>query len=93
MYPITYSQPTNTYDHVILGHLTQMKFLAYISAHLSRIKSDTIYFDTDTKEVIVDTGCSHTLTYDRNDFISYDITSDEVEGLGTHEIVGTGTVK
>ena len=67
--------------------------MAYISAHLSHLKSETISFDSDAQEAIVDTGCSRTLTYDRNDFITYDVTSGEVEGLGIHKIIGTGTVQ
>ena len=73
--------------------MTQLKILAYISAHLSSTTSDTITFDTDSKEAIIDTGCSRTLTYDRKDFITYKETDGEVEGLGTHKIIGTGTVK
>ena len=94
MYSITTcNQPTIDNDPIILGHSTQMKILAYISAHLSHTKSDTVAFDTDAKEAIVDTGCSRTLTFDRNDFITYDVISGEVEGLGTHQIIGTGTVE
>ena len=73
--------------------MTQFKILAYISAHLSSTSSDTIYFDTDSKQAIIDTGCSRTLTYDRKDFITYEETDGEVKGLGTHHFFGTGTVK
>ena len=41
----------------------------------------------------MDTGCSTTLTSERSDFITYEKDSGKVEGLGTHDIVGTGTVK
>ena len=41
----------------------------------------------------LDTGCSRTLTFEKGDFITYEETNGEVEGLGTHKIVGKGTVK
>ena len=92
-----YCTPCNTQNFkflkLMLSQSTQLKILAYISAHLSSTSSDTITFDTDSKESIVDSGCSRTLTFDRKDFITYEETDGEVEGLGTHKIVGTGTVK
>ena len=76
-----------------MSKLIQFKILAYISAYVNGVSADVISFDTDAKEAICDTGCSRTLTFDLNDFISYKPSSGEVEGSGKHNIVGVGTVK
>ena len=93
MYRSICSEPTLKNVHVTLESHCQLKLLAYLNAYLNGITADVISFDTDAKEAIVDTGCSRTLTYDRNDFISYKSCTGEVEGLGKHDIVGVGTVK
>ena len=52
-----------------------------------------VNFDTDSVEAILDTGCSSTLTSERDDFITYEPDSGQVEGLGTHNIIGKGTIR
>ena len=77
----------------MLNQHTQLNILSYISAYLNSNESNCISFDTDAIEAILDTGCSRTLTYDKNDFITYEPTTGEVDGLGTHKIVREGAVE
>ena len=77
----------------MLNQHTQLNILSYISAYLNSNNSNSISFDTNAIEAILDTGCSRTLTYDKNDFITYEPTTGEVDWLGTHKIIGKGTVK
>ena len=53
----------------------------------------TVNFDSDAIEAILDTGCSTSISFERNDFIDYKTMNGKVEGLGIHNIVGTGTIK
>ena len=67
--------------------------MAYLGAHVCTSKTQNVYFDTDAVEAVLDTGCSVTLSSERSDFILYKPTIGQVEGLGVHNIVSTGTVK
>ena len=94
-------QPTN----LLLANLAKSKFkinlppetrhkiYAYLGAHICTSSTSHVKFDSDSFEAVLDSGCSTTLTCDRSDFITYTDTTGEVEGLGTHNIVGTGSVK
>ena len=53
----------------------------------------TVKFDSDAVESMLDTGCSTFISFELNDFIDYKPTKGKVEGLGIHDIVGTGTLK
>ena len=76
-----------------LNFIAVNKILAYLCAHVSYRHKGTVYFDSDAVEAILDTGCSTTISFELNDFIDYKPMKGKVEGLGVHNIVGTGTVK
>jgi len=76
-----------------LNFITVNKILAYHCAHVSYRHKGTVYFDSDAVEAILDTGCSTTISFELNDFIDYKPMKGKVEGLGVHNIVGTGTIK
>ena len=67
--------------------------IAFLGAHICTSATTHVAFDSDSFEAILDSGCSTTLTSKQSDFITYSKDSGEVEGLGTHDIVGTGTVQ
>ena len=77
---------------MILNQELKQKILAYTSAHLGS-SSNTVSFESDTIEAVLDTGSSRTLTCDRKDFIRYTKTNRNVDGIGTHHIVGKDTLK
>ena len=95
MYTTTWSQHIIVIENecIMLNRHTKMNMVSYMSAYLNINNSNSIYFDANAIEGILDTGCSRTLTYDLNDFTAYKPTTGEVDGLGTHEILGKGTVK
>ena len=53
----------------------------------------TINFDSDAVEETLDTGCVISISFERNDFINYKPMNGKVEGLGIHNVVGTGITK
>ena len=53
----------------------------------------TVSFDSDAVDAILDTRCSTSISFERNDFIDYKTMKGKVEGLGIHNIEGTGTIK
>ena len=79
--------------HINLPLNTNHNIIAYVSAHICISSTSHVSFDSDAVEAVLDSGCSTTLTSERSDFITYSISSGEVEGLGKHNIVGTGTVR
>ena len=83
----------NFLNRVYLPRKTENNIMAYLGAHVCTSKTKNIFFDTDAVEAVLDTGCSVTLSSERSDFITYKPTTGQVEGLGVHKIVGTGTVK
>jgi hypothetical protein len=52
-----------------------------------------VNFDSDSKEIIIDTGASATFTMSKSDFISYTPYKGKVQGLGAMRIIGKGTVR
>lgn len=52
-----------------------------------------ISFDTDTLRIIIDTGASSAFTFCKQDFISFTPLYETVNGLGSLEIEGIGTVR
>ena len=66
---------------------------AFHCAHVSFRHTGAVNFDSDAVEAILDTGCSTSISFERNDFINYKTMKGEVEGLGVHNIVSTGTIK
>ena len=54
---------------------------------------EAIRFDTDSCTLILDTGASACFTYCMNDFISFTPLKSKVQGLGTLNIHGVGTVQ
>ena len=67
--------------------------LSHHCAHVSQRHRGTIKFDSDAVEAILDSGCSTSISFHKRDFIKYKPMSGKVEGLGVHNIVGTGTLK
>ena len=60
---------------------------------MSQIHKGTIKYDSDAVEAILDSGCSTSISFERNDFVNYKPMQGKVEGLGIHDITGTGTLK
>ena len=76
-----------------LNFETVNKIHAFHCAHVSYRHRGTVNFDSDAVEAILDSGCSTSISFERNDFIDYKPMNGKVEGLGVHNIVGTGTIK
>ena len=60
---------------------------------MSQRHKGTIKFDSDAVEAILDSGCSTSISFERNDFVNYKSMKGKVEGLGVHNITGMGTLK
>ena len=84
---------TNIKNIIRLNFESESKILAYHCAHVSYRHRGTVNFDSDAVEAILDTGCSTSISFERNDFINYKTMNGKVEGLGVHNIEGTGTIK
>ena len=72
---------------------TQNNIMAYLGAHVCTSKSQNVYFDIDTVEVVLDTGLSVSLSSEQSYFITYKTSTGLVNGLGLHNIIGIRTVK
>ena len=83
----------NILNHVYLPRKTENHIIAYLGAHICTSTTQNVYFDTDAIESVLDTGCSVTWSSERSDFITYKPTTVQVQRLGVHNIVCTGTVK
>ena len=59
----------------------------------SNSHDDTVSFDSDSHQIIIDTGASATFTPSRDDFISYTSLKRKIQRLGHMKIVGKGTVR
>ena len=64
-----------------------------VCAFTSDNMDEAIRFDTDSCTLILDTGASACFTYCMNDFISFTPLKSKVQGLGTLNIHGVGTVQ
>ena len=70
------------------------KLATYLGAfNNSNSHDNTVPFDSDSHQIIIDTGASATFTPSRDDFISYTSFKGKVQGLGHMKIVGKGTVR
>eukprot|EP00957_Ditylum_brightwellii_P019588 1477615-Ditylum_brightwellii.AAC.1 len=70
------------------------KLATYLGAfNNSNSHDDTVSFDIDFHQIIVDTGEPATFTPSRDDFISYIPFKGKVQGLGHMKIVGKITVR
>ena len=65
----------------------------FLGAHVAKRANTHVHFDSDAVEIILDSGCSFTISFCRDDFISFRPSVGQVEGLGIHKIKGRGTVK
>ena len=77
----------NTNKKFKLDFNTISTILAYHCAHVSYRHKGTIKFDSDAVEAILDSGCSTSISFERNDFIDYKPMKGVVERLGVHYIV------
>ena len=85
--------PSKFNNNFKLNFETTNRILAFHCAHVSFRQRGTVNFDSDAVEAILDTGCSTSISFERSDFINYKPMKSKVEGLGIHNIVGTGTIK
>eukprot|EP00957_Ditylum_brightwellii_P176720 13460503-Ditylum_brightwellii.AAC.1 len=70
------------------------KLATYLGAfNSSNSYDDTVSFDFDSHQIIIDTGASAIFTPSRDDFISYAPFKGKVQGLDHMKIVGKGTVR
>eukprot|EP00957_Ditylum_brightwellii_P092821 7067366-Ditylum_brightwellii.AAC.1 len=70
------------------------KLTTYLGAfNNSNSHDDTATFDSDSHQIIIDTGASATFTPSRDDFVSYTPFKGKVQGLDHMKIVGKGTVR
>ena len=76
----------------ILSLETVAKSKSFLGVHVAKDVNTRIYFDSDAVEIILDSGCSFTISFCREDFISFRPSVGQVEGLGIHKIKGRGTV-
>ena len=60
---------------------------------MSQRQRGIIKFDSDAVEANLDSECSTFISFHKRDFIKYKTMSGKVEGLGVHDIVGSGTLK
>ena len=79
-------QPRN-----ILSLITIANINSYLGAHVARGSSSHIHFDSDAVEIL-DSGCSYTISFCREDFINFKPSKGQVEGLGIHNIEDKGTL-
>ena len=63
-----------------------------VCAFIGDNNPQSISFDTDTLRIIIDTGASAAFTFCKQDFITFTPYNENVNGLGTLEIEGIGTV-
>ena len=66
---------------------------SYLVARVSRDSSSHIHFDSDAVEIILDSGCSYTIYFYREDYISFKPSEGQLEEFGIHKIKDKGTVK
>ena len=90
---LVHNPRTNINNDYKLNFETVNKVYAFHCAHVSFRNKGTVNFDSDAVEAILDSGCSTSISFERNDFINYKPMNGKVEGLGVHNIVGTGTIK
>ena len=76
-----------------IPHPTVSKIESFLGAHVARDSNTHIHFDSDSIEIILDSGCSFTISNCKLDFINLRKSDGSVEGLGIHKIKGRGTVK
>ena len=79
--------------YAYLSRKTQYKIIAYLGAHICRSKTPDVYFDTDTVEIVQNTGSSVTLSSEQSDILTYKPSTSKVHVLTVHNIVSTRTVK
>jgi len=66
---------------------------ALLCAFVGSSTNDSYSFDTDSLELIIDTGASAAFTFCKQDFIEFQPLTDSVKGLATLKIQGVGTVQ
>ena len=76
---------------LLLTTITNIKW--YSSAHVARDSNSHIHFDSDAVEIMLDSGCSYTISFCREDFVNFKLSEGQVEGLGIHKIKGERAVK
>ena len=71
---------------------TVPKIKPFLGVHVAKNANAHIHFDSDDVEIVLDSGCSFTISYCREDFISFRPSVGQVEGLGIHKIKGRGLI-
>ena len=69
------------------------EYIGMVCAYIGDNNPQSISFDTDTLRIIIDTGASSAFTFCKQDFITFTPYNEKVNGLGTLEIEGIGTVR
>ena len=87
-----YTSETSTHDYS-MPISTTSNMQSYLSAHVARNENSHIYFDSDAVEIVLDSGCSFTISFCAADFITFKLSDGDITWLGVHKIKGKVTVK
>ncbi len=75
----------------MLTHVQSIQ--ANICAFTTQNTTNTVKFDTDSVEIIIDTGATAAFSHCINDFKTFTCLKSKVNGLGSLTIKGVGTVE
>ena len=89
---IRHTQLPTVRKHVLTTSIvTNLK--SFLGVHVAMDSNIYIHFDSDAVEIILDSGCSFTISFYKEDFTAFKASKGQVEGLGLHKIKVKDTLK